>query len=193
VKTDFPSKLLGVFVSLPCHTHAHPLEDWQPLTVLPNGQSLNGIAFSDGQFVAVGLDGAIFTSTNALDWIRQNSGTSEPLLAIAAGNGLFIAIGSDRVLSSTNGTNWQPNFSLAAFQTNANYELHGFTYQNGKFFMSGFERGPDGNPKRGVLLSSTDAASWDLTEVPPMAGLNSITYISGKFLAAEPGPETILW
>ncbi|HEV8544557.1 MAG TPA: hypothetical protein VGR78_19380 [Verrucomicrobiae bacterium] len=178
---------------LASNLYAHPLEDWQRLALLTSEEIFTGITFSSGQFVAVGSGGAILTSTNALDWARQDSGTTNPLLAIAAGNGLWVALGSGILLTSTNGTNWQANSSLLAYQTNAQYELGGVTFQNGRFFLSGWQQGSDGNPKAGLLLSSKDAQFWDLTEVPPLSGLNSISYINGEFLATEPGGETVLW
>lgn len=54
---------------------------------------LNGVAYGNGTFVAVGEDGTILTSRDGRNWTRQTSGTSKDLDGVAYGNGTFVAVG----------------------------------------------------------------------------------------------------
>lgn len=59
--------------------------------------TLTSVAYAS-QFVAVGLGGAVYTSIDGVTWQTGTSGTAEGLLAVAAGNFGYSAVG-------TNGTN----------------------------------------------------------------------------------------
>ncbi|MGY2954787.1 hypothetical protein ACVWZQ_002946, partial [Thermostichus sp. MS-CIW-29] len=54
---------------------------------------LNGVAYGNGLFVAVGWDGTILTSPDGVSWTQRTSGTSNWLNGVAYGNGLFVAVG----------------------------------------------------------------------------------------------------
>jgi hypothetical protein len=61
---------------------------------LPNlGDSLEGVAYGNGLFVAVGDGGTILTSRDGVSWTRRTSGTSNQLEGVAYGNGTFVAVG----------------------------------------------------------------------------------------------------
>jgi hypothetical protein len=69
---------------------------------------LLGISFGSGLFVGVGGNGAILTSETGENWTPRDSGTTNHLLAVVHGNGVFVAVGKV-VLSSTNGIDWTPH------------------------------------------------------------------------------------
>jgi hypothetical protein len=54
--------------------------------VTNNVNPLYGIAYSNGQFVAVGTQGTILTSPDAITWTTQLSITSESLYGITSVN-----------------------------------------------------------------------------------------------------------
>jgi hypothetical protein len=56
---------------------------------------LNGVAYGNGLFVAVGDGGTILTSPDGVSWTQRTSGTSNQLNGVAYGNGLFVAVGWD--------------------------------------------------------------------------------------------------
>src|SRR5690606_7860488 len=62
---------------------------------VPSGTStsLEGVAYGNGLWVAVGDDGMIRTSTNGTSWTQRSSGTSNDLYGVAYGNGLWVAVG----------------------------------------------------------------------------------------------------
>jgi hypothetical protein len=74
--------------------------------------TLYGVVYGAGQFVAVGGDGCdgsvIVTSGDGTNWKQRLSGSvDEFLLGVAYGNGQFVAVGCPGVvLASTDGSNW---------------------------------------------------------------------------------------
>ena len=57
------------------------------------GNSLFGVTYGNGLFVAVGSDGTILTSPDGVNWTAQASGTGSDLNGVTYGNGLFVAVG----------------------------------------------------------------------------------------------------
>jgi len=67
------------------------------------------VAANGSRAVAVGDNGAIYTSTNGLVWARTASGTFEWLRGVAASSNAYVAVGENgMVLRSTTGTSWTP-------------------------------------------------------------------------------------
>ena len=54
---------------------------------IPGFNDLNGVAYGDGLFVAVGNRGTILTSPDGVNWTARTSGTSNNLYAVTYGNG----------------------------------------------------------------------------------------------------------
>lgn len=74
------------------------------LTVLNH---LYGVTASTGQFVAVGANGTLKTSSDGTTWTARTSGTALNLYAAASSGSAFVAVGqTGTVLRSTDGINW---------------------------------------------------------------------------------------
>jgi hypothetical protein len=96
--------LLTLAIRLP----ADPLSNWSWRFPSPQGNILLGVTYGAGQFVAVGDNGTIITSSDGYHWTNQSSGISTPLRAIACAQGEFAAVGDGGViLVSSNAVNWQ--------------------------------------------------------------------------------------
>ena len=97
--------------------------------------------------VAVGDNGAVYTSTNGVSWKRQNSGTSNWLRGVAYGSSVFLGVGEQgTVISSTDGTNWVNKSS------GTTTDLNRVSFSNGQFTVVGDE---------GLTLYSTNAGlNW---------------------------------
>ncbi len=68
---------------------------------------LEAVAASPRLAVAVGDNGAIYTSTNGAAWKRQATTITTWLRGVAFGAGTFVAVGEDGfIATSLNGTNW---------------------------------------------------------------------------------------
>jgi len=87
-----------------------------PITVLGiasgTTQSLNGVAWSGTQFVAVGISGIILTSPNGIAWTTRTSGTGLPLDGVNWSGTQFVAVGAGGIiLTSPDGITWTPQAS----------------------------------------------------------------------------------
>ena len=90
---------------------------WNSLGLNYNGpqQPLLGVAWSPAKklWVAVGNQGLIVTSPDAVKWTKQTSGTTVNLSSVAWGGTQFAAIGAGNVvLTSPNGIAWTPQTNL---------------------------------------------------------------------------------
>ena len=76
-----------------------PLNNWHWRNPLPQGNTLNGVTYGNGIFVAVGDAGTILTSADGITWTSGTSGTNSNLYGVAYGNEQFVAVGGryDRV------------------------------------------------------------------------------------------------
>src|SRR5689334_11114593 len=72
---------------------ADPLDQWTWRNPLPQGNSLYGVVYANGTYVAVGAVGTILTSTNTVAWVNQSSRTTQTLRDVAYGNGIFVTVG----------------------------------------------------------------------------------------------------
>lgn len=141
----------------------------------------NSIAYGNGLFVAVGLDvidsyvhGAIFISTNAVDW----TSVIDPnviwwLRGVAYGNGNFVAVGvSGGILSSSDGHNWvQSNDSSDCCS-----DLEGVCYGNGEFVVA---------QAGGAILTSTNGFNnWIENDPGVFKGFWNIVSGNGLYVAS---------
>jgi len=86
--------------------------DWtNRLSGIP--QALFDVVWNGSAFIAVGEDGAIFTSADGIDWVAIDSGTNAKLFAVAADGPYVVAVGFELeggpgiILQSTDhGASW---------------------------------------------------------------------------------------
>lgn len=99
----------------------------------PTAQNFNhgyGIAYGNGQFVAVGFDG-IQTSADGTNWVQRQTGA---LRSIAFANGQFVAVGDDGfTLTSTDAIHWTSRLSPLGEDS----VLAGVGYGDGQFVAVG--------------------------------------------------------
>ena len=80
-----------------------------PSTPKPTYYDLDGITYGNNTFVAVGVGGAVLTSSdNGATWDNRTSGTPRQLNEIAYGDSTFVAVGDrgTNIYSSDNGATW---------------------------------------------------------------------------------------
>jgi sugar lactone lactonase YvrE len=166
-----PSELRGVVAI------SEDGEHW--MKQLPvTSESLNGVAFGNGRFVAVGNNGTVLTSTHGVVWETQTlTPEGRPdLRGIAFDQGLFVAVSGNAngsIWTSPDGINW----------TNRGMDF-------GVSFMAVTAEGGQFIAVGNTIVVSTNGLDWEPAEVPAnLVGeeivLEHIAYASGRFLAAQ--------
>jgi hypothetical protein len=86
-------------------------ENWTVKSPIPN---LNDVIWAGTQFVAVGNEGAIFTSPDGADWTKINSGTAKNLRAAVWNGNKIVVVGDTVITTSTDGKVWAATTVLVA-------------------------------------------------------------------------------
>src|SRR6266478_4763922 len=68
---------------------------WTLRQPLPTANKLNGVAYGDGKYVAVGELGTIIVSGDGTNWSRVASHTKASLVGVACGDRGFVAVGEN--------------------------------------------------------------------------------------------------
>ncbi len=85
-----------------------PLDRW----TWRSGRSVHDVTFGADQFVAVGEQGLVMTSSDALNWIQRSAVTTGDLSSVTYGKAVFVAVGTDflgttsTIVTSNDGINW---------------------------------------------------------------------------------------
>ena len=88
-------------------SRADPLNSWAWRFPYPQGFTLNAVAYGGGQFVAVGDNGTIITSTDGYNWTNRSFGVFPYLRGVAYADGEYAAVGDGGViLVSSNAATW---------------------------------------------------------------------------------------
>ncbi len=91
-----------------------------------------GVTFKHGLYAAVGLEGKILTSRDAVEWAAQPSGTTNDLYAISHDAHQFVAVGNNAtILTGRDGTNWTARTSPREVA------LRGIAFGDGTFVAVG--------------------------------------------------------
>ena len=141
--------------------------------------TLNSVIYANNIFVAVGsiqdLYGhdteVILTSTDGINWVRQDLGfsTYSSLQKITYGNGTFVVVGEHgTILTSSNGINWVQRNSGVYNQ------LNGITYGNNIFIAVGCS---------GTIITSSDGINWVESVSETTFDLNGITWGNNSFIS----------
>jgi hypothetical protein len=72
-----------------------------------HNDALFGVTFEQGVFIAVGLSGTILTSSDGINWSKEDSQFSIPLQAITYGPSGFLAVGYGLFVTSVDGHTWK--------------------------------------------------------------------------------------
>ncbi|WP_435302842.1 beta strand repeat-containing protein, partial [Flavobacterium aestuarii] len=143
------------------------------------GNILNDIIYANSLYVAVGGSGTILTSPDAVNWTTRTSGHTATLFSIAYGNGKFVAVGNNKITTSSDGITWSSVASTTVF-ANTIY-LSGVRFINGNFVMVG---------DFGAIATSTDGTSWTKRQENALNGsdvpwLLEVTFGTGTYCAVS--------
>lgn len=144
------------------------LTNWTPAAT---GAALNDVTFGDGQFVAVGSNGAVYTSANGATWTDRTIGGGPDLHRVHHTGTHFVATGANgAVYTSTDATSWGLATDQAEEQsTKTLWAACG----SGKVLAAGDD---------GFMLSSEDLDAWT-PETPDIDNLNDIVWGEDRYVA----------
>lgn len=134
---------------------------------------LNAIIYRDpaNDYVAVGDNGTVLTSTDTVDWTPRVTDTENNLNAIAYdGEDKLVAVGDagSIITSDDGGVTWGTSDS------DVSVKLTGIAYGNNKFVAVG---------DNATVLTSTDGTVWEKVTRKTTSSLNGITFGGGLFVA----------
>ncbi len=125
---------------------------------------IDGLAWGDGKFVAVGTGGVLLTSPDGIAWTHRNSQTNNHLYDVAYSEKLhrFVAVGiNGTITTSIDGIYWNVVPCPAPVQ-----HLRGLTWSGGRFMAVG---------DYGKIIGSNDGVSWLNHNAGGAFDLNDIT------------------
>ncbi|MDY8045809.1 S-layer homology domain-containing protein [Paenibacillus polymyxa] len=153
-------------------------------TAAVTNQQISSVTWGNSGFVAVGENGTIINSSDGIVWTKQDSGVTTSLSEIAWGNGLYVVVGEQNILTSSDGEKWTPNTS----KTNNRYST--IAWGNGKFVAGG-----SGN----TLQYSSDGITWTSVTVTNSGYIPSVSWVGDQFIASTvdmkllTSPDGVTW
>ena len=130
-----------------------PAASGRPWTVRSFNNTLHSVVWSGTQYVAVGENGYIGTSPDAVIWTGRSSGTIDHLYDIVwTGNKYVVVGGYGTILFSQDGINW--NRAAISSEATTNYSL---AWSGTKFVATG---------AYGQLATSADGENWNIQPTP---------------------------
>lgn len=142
---------------------------------------LNGIAYGNRTFVAVGNLGAVEWSRDAATWTAGNAGTTNHLDGLAFLNGKFVITGHHgTLLTSTDGKNWTDRSAGLSVWSGPDAGFFRAAYGNDRYLV----------PAGAAILTSVgpDLSRWSAVE--GKLNLRNAVFGDGRFVAI--GSEGIL-
>jgi len=155
---------------------------WKVIESTPFGTSvINGIAYGNGKFIAVGEDGKMASSTDGKTWTSVDAsavfGTSN-IYDIAYGNNQFYAVGSSTLLdnakcgySKDNGATWTSTDNT--FKTIFGNYISGIVYDS----VNGFTAFSTTSSKCAIFIETGSLSNWGGLAIQNSDGTATITTI----------------
>jgi hypothetical protein len=130
--------------------------NWTARTT-PTTESLLGVAYGAGKFVAVGTKGTIIKSEGGGQWESVSSGFAGDLYCARYVKGAFVAGATNGVLVSSNGISWSYKAITTTEAGAGPTRITDVTYAFGSYVAAAMT--VDGNRSM-ALFSSSDGAVW---------------------------------
>lgn len=139
----------------------------------PQSGPLQGAAFGDDEFIAVGQSGGIITSTDGTNWQSHTSGTSSTLYGVAMRNNSFLAGGELGTIIASG-----PVLPFAAGTSGTQTTLNGVAVGNSVTTSNTVAVGASG-----TILSSSDGTNFSRVTSPTTNGIAAVIFGDGQYVA----------
>lgn len=146
-------------------------------------QPIDCVSYINGRFVGLlqfAASGTVFAtfSTNGINWTDYNTRISSRMLAVAYGNGLYVAVGvQGDFMFSSDGIMWTQGSLFS------NDDLEAVIFSNGKFIAVG---------EHGTIITSSNGAVWTDLRRGPVYDLDCATAGGERLLAFGENPSFVL-
>lgn len=129
------------------------LENWKSLKTLQKWTPPYHLFHENGTLISIGQDGLAYSySTNSADWLTLRFPVTKPIVAIAYGQGRFVAVGDGgTILVSQDLESWDTVDPLLP------NNLHGIFYHDGHFVIP---------TEQSTILHSTNGLDWTQIKAP---------------------------
>jgi hypothetical protein len=133
---------------------------------------LNGVAFGNGEIMAVGQLGTALTSLDGKTWTTNDTGVTANLNAVTFDRNTFVAVGdTGLILTSTNGSTW----GIERFRV-INTSFTGVAYGNNNYVAVGGVQG-----SFGTVVTSTNGTYWLRLDALTNVALFAVTFGTNSF------------
>lgn len=145
-------------------------DHWQLRAPLPAaGHHLTAITHSGSQWIAVGREGTICTSADAVSWTPRTCPLSDSLNGIVWTGTILAAVGDDgAIVTSSDGETWIKRESPITTR------FHSVTWSGSRLVAAG---------AGGVLATSTNAIQWSAAFTTPSTDWRCVTSAGGLLVA----------
>jgi uncharacterized protein len=134
----------------------------------PTFAAVEDLFWSDGQFIAVGRDGLVLTSTDGSEWSAQRTSGLLSLKSVTRGAGQFAALTDSAVLTSTDGRAWTERLGAPPGTI-----LKRIAWTGDRFIVVG---------GGGFLATSPDGIEWTRRVSGTNENLEGIAHGGGRFV-----------
>lgn len=135
----------------------------------PDKYDIKDLTHDGSQYIAVGTDGFITTSSDGFQWTYRECGPAHELNVVEHVKDRFIAISRDSLISSPDGTVWTKHSMPAPVPT----PLQAIGWNGSIAVVLG----------EGSSYYSTDLWSWTLSPQPPSGSFNKVIWSGDRFIA----------
>ncbi len=157
------------------HLGGDPLDHWHQRNPLPVTTLLSSVAYGNGTFLALGLDGNVTTSTDGTNWVMYNMALTNGDYggSVAFGNGQFVVVtGWTNIWTTPDGVTWQSHGVDMGVPFNGGPGR--IVYAHGLFVAIGAQ---------GLMMTSPDGLQWNVQRVGQAVSLGDVAYGNGMFVA----------
>lgn len=137
-------------------------------------ENLNDIIHTgtDGEYVAVGANGIVLTSTNGVSWTPSDGFITMKWNGVSYGDKKLVLVGESGSIMMKNDNDNDPDWNIVYSDTNAN--LNAVAYGNGTFVAVG---------DNGTVVMSKDGSDWTKVTRKTTENLKGISFGGGMFMA----------